>query len=184
MKSFTSKSYNFSTVHIGQKLVYSTFLIFTFCGWLSIISFYCKRTGFSFQSLINYYCGNEEKLQYTKTYLELWEVSHFHLFTIPVIFLILAHLYMLSQQSDRMKVGVFLGGLVGMALDIGSPWLMVYYSPNYVVLKMLGRILSNVSLLIFMTIPFYEMWFFRKKKRKKGLSAAQFKKLRKKHKKK
>jgi len=169
MKSFTSKSYNFTTIALGQKLVYTTFLFFTMCGWVTILAFYFYRTGFGFQHLIDYYCGNEEKLQYTKSFLELWEVSHFHLFITPVIFLILAHLFMLSRWKDKRKVNVFLCGLLGMLLDIGSPWLMVYGHPWFVVLKVIGRILFHGSFFLFMWVPFHEMWLCKPKRRRRSL---------------
>ena len=46
MKDFSRQTYNFSTISIGQKLTYSSFLVLMLAGWLTMLAFYFRETGF------------------------------------------------------------------------------------------------------------------------------------------
>lgn len=158
MKDFSRSTYNFSTISAGQKLAYSSFLVLMLAGWLTMLAFYFKETGFSVPSLVEYYRGSETKMLFPKTFYALWEVTHYHLFTIPVVFLILIHLFMLTRSSFIWKLGLLTGSFLGMVLDIGTPWLIVYGHPGWAWGKMLGRVLLNGSLLLLIAWPLEEMW--------------------------
>lgn len=159
MKDFSKSTYNFSTISVGQKLTYTGFLFFVVAGWVSILVFYLKETGLSYLSLVEYYRGNEEKFLFPKTFYALWETTHFHLFTIPVLFLILIHLFMLTRASVTWKLGALAGSLLGMALDMGSPWLIVYHHPAWAWVKIAGRVFLNAALVLLIVWPVWEMWF-------------------------
>ena len=159
MKDFSRAAYNFSTIRTEQKIIYTVFLGFMLLGIVSILVFYLAKTGLGVTSLMEYYRGNEEKLMYPKTFQELWEVTHFHLFTMPVIFLIFSHLFALTRVPGRIKGLVMLCAAAGMFLDIVSGWLIVYEGPAFVYLKILARLLLASSFPVFLAVPIYEMWF-------------------------
>jgi hypothetical protein len=167
VKDFSRKTYNFSALPLGQKLVYSSFLFFVILGWMTMLVFYAAKSGLSYETLLDYYRGNEEKMMYPKTFLELWEITHSHLFIMPLVFLVLIHLFMLTRAAVSWKVGVFLAGTLGMILDIGAPWLIVYVSPVAAWLKIAGRILLNGSLFFTVARPLAEMWARPKRPRHK-----------------
>lgn len=167
MKDFSKKNYQFYHLPAGQKLVYSSFLVFILFGWISIFTFYALKSGFDYQNLVDYYRGNEQRFMYPKSFLELWEITHFHLFTMPVVFLILVHLFMLTAAPNTWKAGLLFAGFAGMILDIGSPWLIVYWHPHAAVLKMAGRVLLNGSFLFLTVWPLKEMWSPRSKHHKR-----------------
>ena len=158
MKDFSRSQYNFSTIRVEQKIIYTIFLGFMLLGILSILVFYLAKSGLGASSLVEYYRGNEQKMMYPKTFQELWEVTHFHLFTMPVIFLIFSHLYALTRASRRTKTAVLLCAAVGFFLDIVSGWLIVYIGAPFVVLKILGRCLLAFGFSAFIATPIYEMW--------------------------
>ena len=159
MKDFSRSAYNFSTIRTEQKIIYTIFLGFMLMGILSILVFYLAKTGLGASSLVEYYRGNEEKMMYPKTFQELWEVTHFHLFTMPVIFLIFSHLFALTRVPGRVKGVVMLCAAAGMFLDIVSGWLIVYEGPFFVYLKILARLLLAASFPVFLAVPIHEMWF-------------------------
>ncbi len=159
MKDFSRSQYNFSTIRVEQKIIYTIFLGFMLLGILSILAFFLAKTGLRASSLVDYYRGNEQKMMYPKTFQELWEVTHFHLFTMPVIFLIFAHLFALTRASRRMKTAVLLCAALGLLLDILSGWLIVYAGAPFVICKIFGRCLLALSFSVFIATPIYEMWF-------------------------
>ncbi len=159
MKDFSRSHYNFSTIRPEQKIIYTIFLFFVLLGVVSIAIFYATRTGWGPEGLRDYYLGNEDKMMYPKTFQELWEVTHFHVFTMPVVFLIFAHLFALTRVSPRAKAVVMLAGALGLLLDLGSGWLIVYAGAGFVWFKILGRGLLLLSFTAFIARPVYEMWF-------------------------
>jgi hypothetical protein len=165
MKDFSRHSYNFTTIAPLQKIIYTTFLVFTLLGFISIWTFYLAKTGIGPSAIVDYYRGNEEKILFAKTFQELWEVTHFHLFSVPLIYMVLAHLLALTRLSNRTKGLVMIGGALGILLDISAGWLIVYAAPGFVVFKIIGRLLLTVSFLAFLMIPVYEMWFKKHKPR-------------------
>lgn len=54
---------------------------------------------------------------------KLLEVTHFHLFSMPVYVLILAHLWLLAKLPGWLSQGGVLAAVVTTALHVGSPWI-------------------------------------------------------------
>lgn len=70
------------------------------------------------------------RLTVTMPYRKLLEVTHFHLFTVPVFLLILTHLFMLTAMSPRWKMFYIAGGWATGTLHILAPWLVRYGGPR------------------------------------------------------
>lgn len=92
------------------------------------------------------------------SFRELAEVTHFHLFTMPVVFMILAHVLYLTATSSVVKVGTTWMAFGGVMLDLVSPWLITYISPLFVLTMLMGDIFMTVGFLIMTAIPLREMW--------------------------
>ena len=89
---------------------------------------------------------------------QLAETTHFHLFTIPVVFLIMVHVLYLTMASPLVKALTTWMAFVGVTLDLVSPWLITYVSPIFVLTLLTGDVLMTVTFLIMFAIPMYEMW--------------------------
>lgn len=92
------------------------------------------------------------------SFRELAEITHFHLFTMPVVFMILIHVMYLTSASHMLKTVVTWTGFGGVILDLLSPWLISYVSPIFVVSMLTGDTLMTVSFLVMLVVPLYEMW--------------------------
>ena len=92
------------------------------------------------------------------SFRELAEITHFHLFTMPVVFMILTHVLYLTNASHALKTVVTCAGFCGVILDLLSPWLISYVSPLFVVSMLTGDILMTISFLVMLVVPLYEMW--------------------------
>ncbi len=115
-------------------------------------------TGLSPQGIANHYRGSDATFGEPMSFRELAEITHFHLFTMPVVFMILVHVLYLTMASNRLKVLMTWMGFGGVILDLISPWLIRYVSPMFVMTMLGGDILMTVSFLVMMAIPLYEMW--------------------------
>ncbi len=92
------------------------------------------------------------------SFRELAEITHFHLFTMPVVFMILIHVMYLTSASHTLKAVTTWAGFGGVMLDLVSPWLISYVSPMFVISMLTGDTLMTISFLIMMVVPLYEMW--------------------------
>jgi hypothetical protein len=128
-------------------------------GFVSNLLLSHAKTGWSYSGLIEYYRGLESG--YPKTYLELLETTHFHIFSMPVVFLILAHVFLMCSWSYRWKIGVVILSFLGIIIEVSGPWLITYVSPDFSVLMVFSGIVLAISLLIYILVPIYEMWFMR-----------------------
>ena len=89
---------------------------------------------------------------------KLLEVTHFHLFSMPVYLLILSHLFMLSRLPDRPKLFWIALGTLAVAAHIAAPWL----ARGGTALGRWAYGTSGAALLgsfvVLTAVPLWEMW--------------------------
>lgn len=89
---------------------------------------------------------------------KLIEVTHFHLFTVPVFLLILTHLFMLTGVSGRQKLlWITLGWGAG-TLHIAAPWLIRWGGAGLAALFPISGALFAVATLVLTLYPVVVMW--------------------------
>ncbi len=89
---------------------------------------------------------------------QLAETTHFHLFTMPVVFLIMVHVLYLTMANQKVKVLVTWAAFMGVTLDLVSPWLITYVSPFFVFSLLAGDVLMVAMFLVMFVVPLHEMW--------------------------
>jgi hypothetical protein len=140
------------------RLLYTLFLLLMLAGFLFSFFWAHSMTGLSPSGIADHYRGSDATFGEPMSFRELAEVTHFHLFTMPVVFLILAHVMYLTSASHALKAVMTWSGFSGVILDLISPWLISYVSPVFVLTMLTGDMLMMLSFLIMMAIPLYEMW--------------------------
>ena len=91
-------------------------------------------------------------------YRKLLEVTHFHLFTVPVFLLILTHLFMLTGASPRQRLLWITLGWLAATLHIAAPWLIRLQGPELAFLFPLSGVLLAISSLVLTVYPVLVMW--------------------------
>ena len=89
---------------------------------------------------------------------KLLEISHFHLFSMPVYLLILAHLYILSRSDERWKIFWILLASASTALHILSPWVATAGGALSAYLYASSGLGLALSYLVMSAVPLWEMW--------------------------
>jgi hypothetical protein len=138
---------------------------------------YYEKTGFSYKKTIRYYCGDEEEgisaplseeetknrleegLFFPKSYRELLDVTHAHLFSIPIVVFILSRILAMTHTREGLKIATYIISLLGVVLNLSTPWLIRFVSPFFVVTFVFSNILLILSFGAYIFIPLYEMWF-------------------------
>lgn len=92
------------------------------------------------------------------TYRKLLEVTHFHLFTVPVFLLIVAHLFMLTGLSSRTKVAWIAGGWLSALAHLAAPWVVRYGGAGFAFLYAGSGALLGVTSLVLTGYPIWAMW--------------------------
>ncbi len=112
MKIFATREYRLSQLPFGARLFYSLFLGMVFLGLLTCLGFAFGKSGISSDALAEYYRPDGGGYG-GKSFLELLETAHFHLFSMPIFFLVIddicsqlsrsAALAYLSSSSRRWR---------------------------------------------------------------------------------
>ncbi|MEC4888645.1 MAG: hypothetical protein RI101_01165 [Nitrospira sp.] len=140
------------------RLLYTLFLLLMLVGFSFSFFWAHSMTNLSPQGIADHYRGSDSTFGEPMSFRELAEVTHFHIFTMPVVFMILVHVLYLTAASHAIKSAATWMAFGGVMLDLASPWLITYVSPVFVLTMLTGDTLMTVSFLIMMGIPLYEMW--------------------------
>ncbi|HEY2932946.1 MAG TPA: hypothetical protein VGK99_14475 [Acidobacteriota bacterium] len=160
MRYFTF-DYPLSRASVGIRLVLTLFLFFMLLGTITSVLIFHQNTQFSYRRMVDYYRGAEEGMLFPKSYAELLQTTHFHLFSMPVVMLILGHIFLMVSWSIRARVTVILLSFAGMLFELAGPWLMRYGSENWGWVLLSGECCLAVSLTCYIVVPLWEMWFRR-----------------------
>ena len=145
------------------RLLYTLFICVLFAGFLFTVYWAHSVTGLSYSGVAQHYLGSDQTFGEPKSFRELAETTHFHFFTMPVVFLILCHVFYLTMASQTLKTILTWLAFLGVALDLASPWLILYVSRHFAAAMLLGDILMLGTFLMMAGMPLYEMWWLKKR---------------------
>lgn len=158
MREFENARSRLRRLDPGARLVYTAFLVFTAAGVVTAALLHGDGMGVEPDTAALYWAGDEEGMAFPKSYRQLLELTHFHLFTEPVTWLVLAHLYNLGGDPARRRGLVTVGTLVTMTLQIALPWGVVYGSTQLAMLLIPVHVLLGVGFLYMIGASLWEMW--------------------------
>ncbi len=143
------------------RLVIVFTLIFFFFLWLTNLLLYLK-IGFSYDSVVDYYRGNEETFRPAKTYIGMLEEAHFHFFSMAIILVTLNHLILFTRISSLWKLVIILASFVSAFGDIAGGWLILYVNPLFAYLKIASVVVLQISLAVLLILV---TWFLYQKQK-------------------
>jgi hypothetical protein len=114
--------------------------------WVTNALLYFEKMSLAPSSVVEYYRGNEERFLQPRTYQGMLEVSHFHLFAMGMLLLVLTHLMLFVPLADRAKAWLIAVPFLAAGLDEGSGWLVRFGHPSFAVAKVAGFLLLQGSL--------------------------------------
>lgn len=181
MRDFTRPSGRLRALSFSARLVYSVFVVFTvlglgLTGWLA-----SELVGADASKTRSYYAGerSEPTLDVAPSAggpalelpddesappaepmprRKLLEVTHFHLFSMPVYLLILCHIFMLSCVGERQKAAWIGLGSLATAAHIAAPWLAASGSLGATAMYATSGAALGASYLVMSVVPLWEMW--------------------------
>jgi hypothetical protein len=128
MREYVRAGGTLSKLPLPSKALYVGFLGLTVSAFVTSFLLYYKALGLTSAEAATHYLGNEhlpdaETLILQKSYVDLLEITHFHLYTQPVLLLVLGHLFLLAR-GGAWKFGVILAAVGITVLHIAGPWII------------------------------------------------------------
>lgn len=181
MKDFIRPAGRLRVLPLPARLVYSVFNVFSLIALAETAWLGADMVGVDLAGLGAYYAGQSTSPPTAATpstggpvielpdepltaeaapmpLRKLLEVTHFHLFTMPVYLLILSHLFMLSRTRASVKVGTIVGGSAGVLLHMLAPWVARSGGSFATVFYATSGTLLFVCMLAMSIVPLIEMW--------------------------
>lgn len=130
------------------KLIVVFFLLYVLAFWVTNALLFFHKMGFSYDSVVEYYRGSEQRYLQPRSYQGLLEVSHFHLFAMGILMLTLTHLILFVPLEIKTKILFIFSAFTSAILDEASSWLIRYVSPLFAYLKLFSFAALQISILL------------------------------------
>jgi hypothetical protein len=184
VRQFATSGFRIWNLSREAKLVYTGFGLFALLALAVSMLFYEDLVGPRTPGVAAYYAGSRApaaaparsdgtgpaielpggeddasaRITVAVSYRKLLEVTHFHLFTVPVFVLIIAHLFMLTGLSSTTKTVWIAGGWLASLAHLGAPWLIRYGGRGWSWLYPASGALMGVTLTVMTIYPLVVMW--------------------------
>ena len=136
--------------------------------WLTNALLYFQKMNLYPSSVVEYYLGNEERFLQPRSYQGLLEVSHFHLFAMGMLLLVLTHLMLFVPIKNNTKAWLIVVPFVSALVDEGSSWLVRFVHPAFAYLKVAGFLALQGSLAALIFISLWSVFSATSKNYKSG----------------
>jgi hypothetical protein len=177
MREFASPATRAGALPRPAKTLYTAFCAFTVAGLLSCAGLYDGIVRFGarttpaelYAHLVSYYqpapgpdasapVAAEPPPAAEMTPRRLLEVTHFHLFSMPVYLLILGHLFFLTGLSTRAKNGWIAACVAATAIHLLAPWCVYFGGRSLAWIYPISGAALLATFAVLMAVPLYEMW--------------------------
>jgi hypothetical protein len=157
MQVFSRRGFQLRTASLETRVAYTAFLVLIVLGLATLIAL-SVRVGIAPGTIAAYYRGDGSELAFPKTFWQLVEVSHSHLFTVPVVVLILAHLLYGTPTSSRFRIRLTLITFAGALLESLGPWAVRYLAGAFAYVLIAGWLLLAGGAALIVVVSMLSMW--------------------------
>jgi hypothetical protein len=92
------------------------------------------------------------------TYSALLDITHPHIFEMPIIILVLCHFVMRTRLANWAKMLTYALSFGGVAGMLATPWLVRYVSVGFAPLMMASAVALAISAIPLIFVPLWDMW--------------------------
>jgi hypothetical protein len=140
------------------QVIVTLYALYVIGLWLTNALLYFSKMSLTAVSVIDYYLGSEERFLSPRSYQGLLEVSHFHLFAMGMLLLVLTHLILFVPLRNSTKAWLIIVPFFSAILDEGSGWLVRFVSPNFAYAKIAGFLLLETSLAVLVVVSLWSVF--------------------------
>lgn len=132
------------------RLIVLWFLLYVAALWVTNALLYFNKMGLTYQSVVEYYLGAEERFLQPRSYPGLLEISHFHLFSMGILMLTMAHLLLFVPIHPKWKAILIWFSFGSAFFDEAAGWLTRFVHPVFAYLKIGSFLILQGTLLVVM----------------------------------
>jgi hypothetical protein len=186
MRQFASSGFRLWNLGLEAKVLYTTFCVLTLFGIVSSALYYGDLVGAGTSGIKSYYAGEAPRsapppaapatpapgpaidvpddeaahppIVVPMTYRKLLEVTHFHLFTMPVVLLIVGHLFLATSLGDRAKRLWLVGASGSVVAHLATPWIVRYAGGRVAFLHAITGMALTLTMSVLTIYPVLAMW--------------------------
>ena len=126
--------------------------------WATNALLYFNKMSLSPASVAAYYLGDDATYQPPRTYQGLLEVSHFHLFAMGMLLLVLTHLVLFVPLRNGVKAWLVAVPFASALLDEGASWLVRFVHPGFAYMKIAGFLALQTSLAVLVILALWAVF--------------------------
>lgn len=126
--------------------------------WLTNALLYFNKMSLHPDSVVRYYLGSPEEFLNPRSYQGLLEVSHFHLFAMGMLLLVLTHLMLFVPLKNGIKALLIVVPFASALLDEGASWMVRYGGVHFAIFKVVGFLLLQTSLAVLVLISLWSVF--------------------------
>jgi hypothetical protein len=186
MRQFASSGFRLWNLGREARVLYTAFCLLTMLGIASSALYYGDLVGAGTRGIARYYAGAGEAaapaaaapgapaagptievpedseagapIVVAVSYRKLLEVTHFHLFTMPVVLLIVAHLFLATGLGERAKLSWIVAASSSVAVHLATPWIVRYGGPRLAFLHAISGLALTLTMSVLTLYPVLAMW--------------------------
>ncbi|MEE3327959.1 MAG: hypothetical protein VX252_11540 [Myxococcota bacterium] len=126
--------------------------------WVTNALLYFDKMTLNPASVAHYYLGNEAEYRSPRSYAGLLEVSHFHLFAMGMLLLVLTHLVLFTPVRGSIKAWLIAVPFLSGFLSEGASWLVRYGGAEFAIVKVFAFLLLQTSLLVLVVVSLWSVF--------------------------
>jgi len=134
------------------------YAVYVILLWVTNGMLYFQKMSLYPSSVVSYYLGNEAQFLSPRSVQGLSEVSHFHLFAMGMLLLVLTHLMLFIPVRGAVKAWLIAVPFVAGLVDEGAGWLVRFVSPQLALLKVAGFLLLQTSLAVLVIVALWSVF--------------------------
>lgn len=140
------------------RLIVVLYVLYVAGLWATNAGLYFHKMSLDPASVQAYYLGDPDRFLQPRSVQGLLEVSHFHLFAMGMLLLVLTHLMLFVPLANATKAWLIVLPFTAAILDEGSGWLVRFAHPAFAWAKVGGFLLLQGSLLALMIVSLWAVF--------------------------
>jgi hypothetical protein len=126
--------------------------------WITNALLYFDRMSLDPASVVAYYLGDEPSFRSPRSYQGLLEVSHFHLFAIGMLLMVLTHLTLFLPLRGSTKAWLLAVPFLSGVVSEGAGWGVRFGGVGFAVVKVAGFLLLQGSLAALIVVSLWSVF--------------------------
>ena len=139
--------------------------------WATNWMLYFDSMDLTTASVVDHFLGDEEEFRSPRTYRGMLELTHFHLFAMGMLMMVLTHLALFVPVGTRLKLALIFVPFFSALASEGTSWLVRYGGAGFAWTKIAGFLMLQGSLAALVAIALWSVFAGRQGENYRGAAA-------------